>query len=286
MASPADITAIIVTYNSQAVIQPCLAALKAEGVGRLVVDNASQDDTVSLAQQAGAVVVEAGANLGFGTANNLGVQQTTTDWVLFINPDAVVQPGSIARFIEAIGAYPEAGIFGPQILEADGRYFFQPRSFLATFLKSRVSGKIVPEGNCCVAALSGACMLMRRDLFLALGGFDPEIFLFYEDDDLCRKVADHGLPILYVHEAVVSHLRGQSSTANLKSMFLMRACQAWSRAYVAQKYGLPHHALPGLLVNGAKYLVAALSFNAKRRARYGGSFVGTLRALLGQPTPR
>ena len=282
----ACVTAIIVTYQSEAVIETCLEALISQGVATLVVDNASQDQTLTIARAKGAKVLANDTNLGFGAANNLGARAAETDWLLFINPDAVIQAGAIDRFLDAIQAYPETGLFGPRILEEDGSHFFQPRSLLSTFLKGQVSGKTVPSGDCCAPAVSGACMLMRRDLFQKLGGFDPDIFLFFEDDDLCRRVVDQGYPIIYVDEAVVVHLRGQSSKPSLKIAFLMRACQAWSRAYVSRKYQLAYKPASILLVNGLKYLVALLTFNPKRRARYGGTCAGTLRAIFGLPSPR
>ncbi len=129
-------------------------------------------------------------------------------------------------------------------------------------------------------------MLMRRDLFQEMGGFDPGIFLFYVDDDLCRRVVEKGYSIIYVDEAVISHLRGKSSKPSLRNAFLMRACQAWSCAYVSRKYHLAYTPASILLVNGLKYLAAFVTFNAKRRARYGGTCVGTLRAVFGLPSPR
>ena len=285
-STPAKVTAFIVTYQSEAVIEACLEALNSQGVATLVVDNASKDQTQTIALAKGAIVLASDTNLGFGVANNLGAEAAETDGLLFINPDAVVQAGAIERFLDAIQAYPEAGRFGPRILEEDGSHFFQPRSLLSTYLKGQVSGKTVPRGDCCAPAVSGACMLMRRDFFQKMDGFDPEIFLFFEDDDLCRRIVDQGYPIIYVHEAVISHLRGKSSKPSVKLAFLMRACQAWSRSYVSRKYQLAYKPASILLVNGLKYLLALLTFNPKRRARYGGTCSGTLRAIWGLPSPR
>jgi N-acetylglucosaminyl-diphospho-decaprenol L-rhamnosyltransferase len=285
-STPAQVTAIIVTYHSEAVIGPCLEALNNQSVATMVVDNASQDKTQAIAREKGAQVLACGTNHGFGVANNLGAEAADTEWLLFINPDAVVHDGAVKRLLEATEVYPEAGLFGPRILEADGSYFFQPRSLLSTYLRGQVSGKTVPSGDVCVPALSGACMLMRREQFQKMGGFDPDIFLFFEDDDLCRRVVEQGLPIIYVHEAVISHLRGKSSKPSLRIAFLMRACQAWSRAYVSRKYSLAYTPASILLINGLKYLVAFFTFNAKRRARYGGTCAGTFRAIFGLPSPR
>ncbi len=124
--SSACVTAIIVTYQSEAVIGPCLEALNRQGVTTLVVDNASQDQTQAIARANGAQVLACDANHGFGVANNFGAEAAETEWLLFINPDAVVHPGAIERFLDATQAYPEAGLFGPRIVEADGSHFFQP----------------------------------------------------------------------------------------------------------------------------------------------------------------
>ncbi len=103
-----------------------------------------------------------------------------------------MQPGAADALLAAAEAYPDAGLFAPRIVEPDGRFFFQPRSLLAPYL-TNPGGKLhPPEADACAPFLSGACLMVRRDLFLALGGFDPNIFLFYEDDDLCRRIADGG----------------------------------------------------------------------------------------------
>ena len=120
--------------------------------------------------------------------------------------------------------------------------FFQPRSLLAPYL-SNPGGKLaLPEGEACAPFFSGACFLVRRDLFLRLGGFDQNIFLFYEDDDLCRRIADAGARAGLCAAGVVRHGRGASSAPKPGRIFRARWHQAWSRAYVSRKYGLPNPA--------------------------------------------
>ncbi len=279
------ITAIIVTYQSEAVIAACVSALLAQGVKTIVVDNASRDATIERASEAGAQIVSLPKNIGFGAACNLGVEQAQSPWLLFINPDAVVQEDAIAQFKTAIGSYPEAGILSPRIVEPDGRLFSPPRSILATFLKGEPSQKFEPSGDCCTSAASGACMMVRADLFKSLGGFDRNIFLFYEDDDLCCRVVEAGSSIIYIHQSIVLHLRGQSSTPSLRTTYVMRACQAWSRGYISAKHGLVYRPVPTAVIYGLKLIFATLTLNRSRIARYGGTFFGTLQALFHCPSP-
>ena len=279
------ITAIIITYQSEAVITACVSALVAQGVKTIVVDNASRDATIERASKAGAQIISLPRNIGFGAACNFGAEQAQSPWLLFINPDAVVQEDAIVQFKTAIASYPDAGIVSPRIVEPDGRLFSPPRSILATFLTGETSQKFEPSGDCCTSAVSGACMMVRSDLFKAIGGFDRDIFLFYEDDDLCRRVTDAGSSIIYVHQCIVLHLRGQSSTPSLRTTFVMRACQAWSRGYISAKHGLVYRPLPTVLINGLKLIFAALTLNTNRIARYGGTLAGTLQALLHWPSP-
>jgi GT2 family glycosyltransferase len=279
-------TAIIVTYQSEAVITACVSALLLQGIKTIVVDNDSRDTTCELARLAGAQVLSLRENLGFGTACNLGAAQAQSPWLLFINPDAVVQPGAMDQFAKAVSAYPDAGILGPCIVEPNGRQFLPPRSLIARFLTHKKSVKFDPAGDFCTSAVSGACMVVRADLFNRLGGFDPKIFLFFEDDDLCRRVADQSASIIYVHESLVTHLRGQSSAPSLKMVLLMRACQAWSRAYVSRKHGLSYQPLLRLISFSIKLILAIATLNARRIARYSGSIKGTVSAMLHWPSPR
>ncbi len=115
-------------------------------------------------------------------------------------------------------------------------------------------------------------MMVRADLFKSLGGFDRNIFLFYEDDDLCRRVVEAGSSIIYIHQSIVLHLRGQSSTPSLRTIYVMRACQAWSRGYISAKHGLVYRPVPTAVIYGLKLIFATLTLNRSRIARYGGTF--------------
>jgi N-acetylglucosaminyl-diphospho-decaprenol L-rhamnosyltransferase len=276
------LTAIVVAFDSADALPECLGALKADGVPVIVVDNASTDDSAAIAEREGVRVIRNARNEGYGRANNAGVRAAETELVLIVNPDVVVQRGAVPALVDAARRYSDAEFFAPQIVEPSGRVFFQPRSLLAPYLTNPTGRTSLPEGEACAPFFSGACFLIRRDLFLRLGGFDENIFLFYEDDDLCRRVAETGSALIYVPKAVVRHARGRSSTPKRGRIFKSRWHQAWSRAYVSRKYGLPNPA-PGMFaVNAVKTLVAGLSFRRSLIERYGGSAAGALAFLRGQ----
>ncbi len=277
-----SVTAIVVAFDSAHALPECLGALTADGVPAIVVDNASTDESAAIAERLGARVVHNARNEGYGRANNAGARAAESEFILVVNPDVVADRGAAAALLDAARRYPDAGFFAPQIVEPSGRVFFQPRSLLASYLPNPTGKLVLPEGEACAPFFSGACFLIRRDLFLNLGGFDENIFLFYEDDDLCRRVADSGSALIYVPQAVVRHGRGRSSRPKPGLVFKSRWHQAWSRAYVSRKYGLPNPA-PGMFaVNAAKTLAASLSFRRSLVERYGGSAAGALAFLRGQ----
>jgi N-acetylglucosaminyl-diphospho-decaprenol L-rhamnosyltransferase len=277
-----EVTAIVVTFDSAHALPECLGALAADDVPAIVVDNASTDDTVPVAERHGATVIRNARNEGYGRGNNIGARAAGTEFILVINPDTIVDRGAVAALVDAARRYPDAALFAPQIVEPSGRVFFQPRSLLATSLTNPQGKLVLPEGEACAPFFSGACFLMRRDDFLKLGGFDENIFLFYEDDDLCRRVADSGAALIYVPQALVRHGRGRSSGEKPGRVFASRWHQAWSRAYVSRKYGLPNPA-PGMFaVNALKTVGAGLTFQRKLVERYGGSAAGAWAAMKGR----
>jgi GT2 family glycosyltransferase len=277
-----SVTAIVVTFDSAHALPECLGALRADGVPALVVDNASTDETVAIAEGQGAAVIRNARNEGYGRANNIGVRAADSEFALIVNPDCVVDRGAVAALVDAARRYPDAALFAPQIVEPSGRVFYQPRSLLATSLTNPGGKLVLPEGEACAPFFSGACFLIRRDVFLRLGGFDQNIFLFYEDDDLCRRIADSGAALIYVPQALVRHGRGRSSGEKPGRIFASRWHQAWSRAYVSRKYGLPNPA-PGMFaINALKAAGARLTFRRKLIERYGGSAAGALAFLKGE----
>jgi GT2 family glycosyltransferase len=270
----AAITAIVVSYDSAEVLPACLDALAGEGVPAIVVDNASGDDSRRIAAAKGARLIANARNEGYGRANNIGVAAADTPYVLIVNPDLELKPGAAAALLSAAALYPDAAMLAPRIVEPSGRVFLQPRSLLSPPHLNRAGAIVVPEGDACLPFLSGACLLIRREAFLALGGFDPAIFLFYEDDDLCRRMRDAGHALVHVHGAEARHGRGRSSAPSPRRRFKVRWHLAWSEHYIARKYGLAGPGWLGLLRQIGKAAGYGLLLNREKMFAHAGSAAG------------
>lgn len=275
-------TAIIVTHDSAGVLEKCLTALRQQNATLIVVDNASKDNSVAIAEKAGALVLRNEHNQGFGRAINLGLSKASTDLVLFINPDLVIADGALPAFEAAEIRYPDAGLFGAHLIEPGGRVFFPKQSLLSPYLHNHMGKDWKPSGDCCVPHISGACMLMRRKQALELGGFDPDIFLFYEDDDLCRRVIEAGFSIIFVEHALAHHDRGHSSSPQPGRAYKTRWHLAWSRQYIAQKWNISSPTSGIKLKNTLKYWLARLTNNTSRIERYAGTLSGIKAFEAGQ----
>jgi GT2 family glycosyltransferase len=273
---PAAVTAVVVAYDSAGVLPACLAALAGAGVAAIVVDNASTDTSREIARAHGATVVANARNEGYGRANNQGIAACGTPFALIVNPDLVVEPGAVAGLLAAAARYPDAGLLAPRIVEPSGRLFLQPRSLLSPSHFNQAATMATPEGDACLPFLSGACLLVRTEVFRAVGGFDPEIFLFYEDDDLCRRMREAGHALIHVHGAKARHARGKSTAPSAARRFNARWHLAWSLAYVSEKYGMARPSLAAIVRNAAKAVGYGLILNRDKMAAHAGSVAGAL----------
>ncbi len=213
---------------------------------------------------------------------NIGMRAASTEFALLVNPDLVLDEGAVSLLLAAAARWPDAALFAPRLVEPDGRVFFSNQSFLAKSLRNEKGAYWTPEGDCCTPFLSGACWLVRRETVLALGGFDESIFLFYEDDDLCRRVSDAGHGLVHVHDAIARHERGASASPRRGRVFKARRHLAWSRAYVARKWGLPSPVFMTFATNLPKALLAFVTGRRWRFERYAGSVQGCLDSWRGR----
>jgi len=272
--SAVAITAIVVSYDSAEVLPACLDALVGEGIPAIVVDNASGDDSRRIAAAKDARVIANARNEGYGRANNIGVAAADTPYVLIVNPDLELGRGAAAALLAAAERYPDAGMLAPRIVEPSGRIFLQPRSLLSPPHLNRSGTMAIPEGDACLPFLSGACLLIRRELFVGLGGFDPAIFLFYEDDDLCRRMRDTGHALVHVHDAEARHGRGRSTAPSPQRRFKARWHLAWSEHYIARKYGLSGPGPIRMLENIGKAAGYGLLLRREKMFAHAGSAAG------------
>lgn len=196
-------TVIVVTYNSAHCIAPLAAGLR-HMPHVVVVDNASVDDT---AAQVARHLPQARwcplpANQGFGAANNVGVQLADTEFVLLLNPDCVLQCEAVEALVATAERFADAAAVAPQLLDRQQRRELSHR-WRSDRWPSRGPGA---EAVACVGFASGACLLVRTAAMRRIGGFDESFFLYYEDDDLCIRLQQHGGALLFEPSACVQHL--------------------------------------------------------------------------------
>lgn len=232
---PGCVDVVIVNYRSYDELSRCLAGLEGNRsviASVTVVDHESNLDAA--ARIAGrfqwARLLERSTNEGFATGVNLGAGTGRAPFLLLLNPDCVVRGDAIGRLAEYAVTRADAGVVGPCILNADGTVQGSARRFpgvttaiagRSSWLTSRFPNNPVSRRNLPalerrtspldVDWVSGACMLVRRSAFEQVGAMDEDFFLYWEDADLCRRLAKQGWRTVYVPEAVVVHAGGRSS---------------------------------------------------------------------------
>ena len=227
-----DVSIIIVSYNVRELLQRCLATIPAaiEGLSAevFVVDNGSDDSWDSIVSRPDVQALRGSRELGFGRGNNLAAWRAQGRWLLFLNPDTELPPLGVRRLVERGDADPALGILGPRLELADGsldpaacRSFPTPASAALRLLRWP-SGllprgvrpyNVAPSTRCetTVDAISGACLLVRAEVFHRVGGFDPQFFTYGEDLDLGYRIRQAGWPTLYVPCVAVRHLKRRST---------------------------------------------------------------------------
>lgn len=228
------VTYLLVTYHSARILERALPPLAA-APHVVIVDNGSSDDTVTVARRLlpQARVLEAGANLGFGRANNLGLAQVSTPYALLLNPDCILAPGALEELVAAAERYPDAAIVGPKLYDAPG---VPSLSFRRAFYERQPKGVTEAEGDLCADFLTGTAMLLNMGAIRRIGFFDPWFFLYFEDDDLCLRVRRAGGSLVLAAHAVGEHLVQQSSPASSRNRFRRVYCHTLSKIYIERKY--------------------------------------------------
>ena len=280
-----DVSVVIVSYESRELLARCLAALAADA-GRaavcetIVVDQASADGTAAwlAAEHPDVRVVALAANVGFGAGNNRGAALASGRWLLLLNSDAYVRPGAIDELVRFAEGRPEIGVTGPRLLWPDGRLQRSCRRFPTLFRlateylylrklmpRSRILnglyyGEFAHDEPWRVDWLTGACLLMRRDLFERLGGFDEAFFLYSEEVDLLYRARGLGAETWYDPAAEVVHEWG--GTAGRASALTL--CEQ-ARSHV--RY-LDKHASRTNAERARRQLLLGLRLRARRSPAY------------------
>lgn len=221
-----NISVVVVTHQSGATIALCLKKLRrAIGLRRvIVIDNASNDSTCGIVEKMlpddlRISLIRNKENLGFAAACNQGASALSEPWLVFLNPDAYVEPTSLSTLRESAIAHAGAGLIGVDLVDEQGIADRAARRFdlsLISLLKNHADTDLMymgrdPEKEVqTVEACSGALIMMPATVFHHLGGFDDGYRLHAEDLDLCRRVRQAGYEVLVDNSVRVVHVRGVS----------------------------------------------------------------------------
>lgn len=232
-----SVCCIIVNYNAGTLLADCVAAA-IEQTGKLIlVDNASYDHsleavTTRFPGNTKLEIIYSGKNIGFAAACNLGASVATGKYLLFLNPDCILQSGAVRQMLNALQTGDEVGMVGGLLLNPDGteqgggrRAVPTPwRSFVRAFGLYRFADRWptlffdfylhkqpLPLIPIVVEAISGACMLVSEQALHDVGPWDEGFFLHCEDLDWCMRFRQKGWKILFVPNAPVVHYQGTCS---------------------------------------------------------------------------
>lgn len=228
------VAAIIVNYHAYDELDRCLAGLERfePSVALVVVDHDSQPDAVRVIRERHprARVVATADNPGFGAGMNRGARETDAARLLLINPDALVEEPIVDALQAIMTEQPDVAVVGPLVREPDGSIQASARRFpgLTTVVAGRTTWltRVLPKNRwttqnlltgpdvrapVAVDWVSGACMLVRREAFDQVDGFDEGFFLYWEDADLCRRLREAGWRTVYQPAVAVHHVTGRSS---------------------------------------------------------------------------
>jgi GT2 family glycosyltransferase len=267
---------VTVSFHSEEVLKQMLASLPS-GTEKVIVDNASEvsSQMQNLQKQHVFTYLPMTSNRGFGTACNEGARQSSREFLFFLNPDASLTEGCLDALLEAMDAHPQASAANPRIQSSRGRIEFKYRSVLLPRTEWR--DRRPPNTVCEMPALTGGAMLVRREAFEKVGGFDEAIFLYHEDDDLSIRLRQHAGPLLYVPDALVNHQAGHSSGRSAKVAFHKAYHKGQSRVYAMKKHGVPAAKLR-CLISAIQELLNPLNLLSRRkRMQAMGFFMGVMK---------
>lgn len=231
-----ELSIIIVNYNVKEFLLNLLSSIKKslQNISSeiIIVDNASDDGSVELLKDKYPEVklIVNNSNIGFGSANNQALEIARGKFILLINPDTIVKEETFSSMINFFNTHPDAGIAGCKVLNPDGTLQLSCRRGFpgpwTSFTKVMGLSKLFPKSKLFakynltyldenqtyeVDAVSGAFMMIRREVYDKIGGFDKQFFMYGEDLDLCYRAQKAGFKVFYVHTTEIIHYKGEST---------------------------------------------------------------------------
>ena len=225
-------TVITVTFNSAQIIKKMLQSIP-NHVAIKIVDNCSTDNisnTVSGFNNCD--VIENASNQGFGRACNRGASETKSEFLFFLNPDATIKSDTISELEKFADRNSKMGAANPLIMNKNNKTRLKMSSIIPC--KDLPRPKVSEFGE--IPMLTGGALFIRRRIFEEIGGFDPNIFLYHEDHELCSRVSQLGYSLWHVPSAIAVHVGGNSSGRSAKISHWKGFQMARSRYYVLNKF--------------------------------------------------
>jgi teichuronic acid biosynthesis glycosyltransferase TuaH len=282
---PEDVEVVVIAHRSASELGDCLAAIGAPE-RTLVVDNGSDDDGPEIARRAGCQVLETGANLGFARAVDVAMRHTSAPFVLFVNPDATVEPDTANELRAAMSdgvAATAARLRSPDGTQQRSSWPFP--SARRSWIEALGLHRLGSSRHDVAAFVVGACMLVRRAAFDEVGGFDERFWLYGEETDFCRRAADRGWTVSVVDAAVCTHVGGAS--ARRSSIAAEQFVRGTDR-FILHHQGraaLVSHRLAFLIGSALRWpVLAVVPGRAEQRRTRGVAIRSCVRSLLMHPT--
>ena len=283
-----DISISIVSYNTRDLLRACLQSLEARreevALEIIVIDNNSTDGSAEMvrAEFPKVLLIEAGENLGYGRANNRGLKDARGRHFFVLNSDTEVQPGALRALVDFLDNHPKAGAVTAQLILPDGS--IQPScatdpNLMKVFWEQTYLDRLFPHNKITggytmthwnyddireVEQVAGAAVVIRREAWQQIGGFDPAFFMYFEDTDLCIRLRKAGWSIWFLPGARVHHKVGASSDKDWQLRARMVSSLNWSRYYYFSKRESTFRGkmLKALVVMGAFLRLITWSFIA------------------------
>jgi GT2 family glycosyltransferase len=245
------VAALIVSYNTRELLLEAVGSVAHEpDVETIVVDNASHDGSAdAIAERFPHVqLIRSDVNVGFAAGVNRAAAAARAGALLVLNPDARLEPGALDLLLEVLDDHPRAALVGPALHYPDGApqaaaFAFPGLAQVALdlfpvdrLMASRLNGRLRVRGPQQIAHPLGACMLIRRAAWDAVGPLDEGYFMYLEEVDWCRRARQRGWQVWHQPEAVAIHHGGSSTRQHADAMF----AQLWrSRLRYYQRYSSP-----------------------------------------------
>ncbi len=210
-ADDPEISVIIVNYNTSELVRRCVRSLidqQGIGIQIIVVDNASADDSVaSLQAEFGdrITLIPSDTNLGFGRANNLGAESARGRFFYLLNPDTHFEDqDALSQFLAYMEAHPECGLAGSLVWEPRKNRHAEP-VYRYPGQKEIRHAEVLQNLPGTIAWVLGASMMIPREVWAKINGFDPDFFLYGEDADICLRIRQAGYEIHQFRDVTVYH---------------------------------------------------------------------------------